>query len=227
VYGFRKIPKLVQNITMRVEEAIIEYERQPLTRQVLFNLLRDYESPSDKISELVKRGILTLVKAKVYVPGPNLKMRGPEPYLLANQLASPSYVSMETALSHWGIIPERVFEIASAFTGRSRIYETPVGRFRYTRFPLPYFSFGQVSLELAPRQVVLIANAEKALCDTVIATTGLLFRSPRNAKEWLLDNMRMERDILRELNTTGMREWINDAPKKESLGHLIKALEDL
>jgi hypothetical protein len=54
-------------------------------------------------------------------------MGPPEAFLLANQLASPSFVSFETALSHWRPIPERVYEVASAITGRSRAYSTPAG----------------------------------------------------------------------------------------------------
>lgn len=212
---------------MQFTEAIRKFEGQPLTRQILYFLLKDYKRPSDKVNELIKKGILSLVKAKVYVPGPNLKMRAPEPGLLANHLASPSYVSMETALSHWRLIPERVYEITSAITGRSRVYQTSYGRFRYTHLPLPWFSFGQVSTQLAPGQTVLMATSEKALCDTVIATAGLLFRNPGRAREWLLEEMRMDPDVLRTLNTGSIRSWLTEAPKKESLQQLIKALEEL
>jgi len=212
---------------MEFTEAIRNFEGQPITRQVLFSLLRDYKSPSDKITDLVRQGILTQVKAKIYIPGPGMRMQGPEPYLLANHLAAPSYVSMETALSHWRLIPERVYETTSATTARSRVYTTPAGRFRYTRLPLPYFSFGQLSIEMAPGQVVLLANAEKALCDTIIVTSGLLFRSPKVVKDWLLEDMRMERDALRTLDLGRIREWIAEAPKKASLQQLLRALEDL
>lgn len=212
---------------MQFTEAIRQFEGQPLTRQILLSLLKDYKSPSDKITELVKKGILTPVKAKIYVPGTNINMRGPEPDLLANHLASPSYVSMQTALSHWRLIPERVYEVTSAILGRSRVYETVVGRFRYTSLPLPYYSFGQTSVQLSPGQTALMAIPEKALCDTVIVTPGLLFRSIVHAKEWLIEDMRMDADLLSRINLALIGDWISEAPKKESLNQLVKALESL
>jgi hypothetical protein len=212
---------------MEIIEALRKFEGQPITRQVLLHLLKDYKYPSDKITDLVKKGFLTQVKAKVYIPGPQVSIRPPELFQLANQLASPSYISMEAALSHWGLIPERVYEITSAITGRARLYVTPVGRFRYTRLPLPYFSFGQCSIELLPAQVAIVGTAEKALCDTIIATSGLWFRSARMAKDWLLEEMRMDHSGLQMLNIGLIQEWLDDAPKKDSLQQLIKALEDL
>jgi hypothetical protein len=212
---------------MNLAENIRQFEGQPITRQLLLHVLHDYRHPQDKITDLVRDGVLTQVKSKLYVPGPNLKMRPPEPYLLANQVAGPSYVSMQTALSHWRLIPEQTFEITSAITGRSRVYMTPAGRFRYVHLPLPYFSYGQLSVKIAPGQIALMATLEKALCDTVLATPGLLFRSPRAAKKWLLEDMRMDREALKTINTVSIREWLAEAPKKESLQQLIKSLEDL
>ena len=123
---------------MKFGETIRGFEGQPLTRQILMDLLKDYKRPYDKISEMVKQGELIQVKRGIFVPGPKLHMGQPEPFLLANHLAGPSYVSLETALSHWGLIPEQVFETASATTGRSKSYRTQVGRFSYVHLPLPY-----------------------------------------------------------------------------------------
>lgn len=212
---------------MEFREAIRSFEGQPITRQILEGLLKNYKRPGDRITDLIKQGVLTQLKSKIYIPGPALKMRGPEPFLLANHLAGPSYVSMETALSHWHIIPERVYEISSATTGRSKIFSAAVNRYSYIHLPLPYFSFGQRSVEVATRQVAIIATPEKALCDTIIATSALLFRSTKQVKPWLLDDMRMDRDELRKLRPAIIRDWLPNAPKKESLEWLVKTLEEL
>ena len=189
--------------------------------------MKDYKRPWDKIHELTKQNMLVQVKRGVFVPGPALQIRQPEPYLLANHLAGPSYVSMETALSHWQLIPEQVYETTSAITGRSKTYETPMGRFSYRHLPLPYYSFGQQSLEIAKDQVVLIGTPEKALCDKIIVTAGLLFRSSAEVMDWLTEDMRIEKDRLHTLQTSKMPEWLKDAPKRESLRLLIKTLEKL
>ena len=82
---------------MEFNDAIQEYAEEPITRQLILSLLRDYKRPYDKINELVKQDILTPVKRGIFVPGPRLKMAGPEPFLLANHILGPSYISRESA----------------------------------------------------------------------------------------------------------------------------------
>jgi len=67
---------------MEFREAIRDYAEQPIPKQVVLDLLKDYKRPYDKINELVKQGILVLVKRGIYVPGPSLNMAKPEPSFL-------------------------------------------------------------------------------------------------------------------------------------------------
>ena len=190
-------------------------------------MLKDYKRPYDKINDLVRKQALIPVKKGIFVPGPSLHLRSPEPFLLANHLYGPSYISMETALSHWGLIPEKVFEISSATTGRSQSYETSIGRFSYSHLTLPYYSFGQQQVTMEENQVALVATPEKALCDKLVTTSGLLFRSLVQLKEWLIEDMRMDKDVLRRLQPRLIRSWLTNAPKKTTLQLLVKIIEDL
>lgn len=156
---------------MDFRESIQAYAEAPLTRQVMLHVLRDYRRPNDKINELITKGELTSLKKGLFVPGPSLNIRGPEPFLIANYLWRPSYVSMESALSYWGLIPERVYEISSVTPKNAKTYTTPIGRFSYSHASLPYYSFGIKSVAVSARQVVLIASPEKAICDMVIMTS--------------------------------------------------------
>lgn len=212
---------------MDFREAIREYEEQPITKQLLFDLLQEYKRPYDKITELVKQGILTSVKRGIYVPGPTLNIIKPESFLLANHLLGPSYISMESALSHWGLIPERVYEISSVTTQNSKIYKTSVGRFSYIHVPLPYYSFGIQQVELTKKQRVMMATPEKALCDKIITTPGILLRSIKQVMELLIDDLRIDEQMLHNLNTNEISTWIMDSPKKNSITLLIKALKEL
>lgn len=212
---------------MAFQEAIQDYAEQPITKQALLDLLKDYKRPYDKITELGKQGLLVLVRRGVYIPGPNLNIAKPESLLLANHLLGPSYVSLETALSHWGLILERVFETSSVTTQKSAVYKTPAGRFSYTHIPLPYYSFGIQQVELTKKQMVLMATPEKAICDKIITTSGLLLRSSKQVKELLMDDLRIERSMLRNLNHKEISKWLIDAPKKSSLNMLIKTLKEL
>ncbi|MEP6795506.1 MAG: hypothetical protein ABJB16_14345 [Saprospiraceae bacterium] len=210
---------------MEFREAIQAYAEQPITKHILLNLLKDYKRPYDKINELVKQGVLVVVKRGIYITGQNQHTAIPEPFLLANHLLGPSYVSLDSALSYWGLIPERVYETSSMTIHTSKIYKTPVGVFSYIHTPLPYYSFGIKQLELTKKQSVLIATPEKALCDKIITTSGILLRSVKQVKEFLTDDLRMEESALRQLNVNEINSWVIDAPKKTSLNMLIKTLK--
>jgi hypothetical protein len=201
---------------------------QPLSHQLLVSIFKGYERPNDKIYQLAKEGIIQSVKKGLYVVGPALNSdRRPEPFLIANHILGPSYVSVETALSYHGLIPERVYEIASMTTQAPRKFNTPLGTFTYTRLPLPYYSFGIRSEKLADDQYAMVASPEKALCDKIITTSGLLLRSKKAAKEFLIENMRMGEDVLRQLNIKEMTSWIKGSLKEESLSMVVNAIQEL
>lgn len=208
-------------------EAISNYEEEPITKQIILDLLKDYDRPYDKINELTKKGQLQLVKRGVYVPGNKSKIKGPTVLLLANHIWGPSYISLETALSYWGLIPEKVVETTSITTAKSKIYKTLFGRFSYRNMSLPYYSFGIRRVELTKRQAVLIASPEKALCDKIIVTPGILLRSTMQTLEFLVDDLRIEKDMLINLDKEEINKWIADAPKKNSLQMLVKTLKEL
>ncbi|REA63758.1 hypothetical protein DSL64_04845 [Dyadobacter luteus] len=200
---------------------------QPLTHQLLTSFLKDYKRPNDKIHELISAGIIQSVKKGIYLPTKNLTNVRTEPFLLANHLLGPSYISFDTALSYYGLIPERVFEISSGTTKVARQFQTPVGSFSYTRLPLPYYSLGIQTLSIAEKQNVIIATPEKALFDKVAYSAGIILRSQTAAAEYLLDNLRMDEHQLKELNTDAMETWLEDSPKQTSLTMVLKLLRTL
>lgn len=204
-----------------------EYAEIPVTHQIVAEILAEYDRPNDKIGELLKSGELQSLRRGLYMSGPEADLPAPEPFLIANHLRGPSYVSLEAALWHWGIIPERVYEVSSVTLKTSKIYVNPAGRFSYQHLAAPYYSFGIRSVRLTSKQHALVASPEKAICDKIILTSGILLRSVHQAKEFLIEDMRMDEDILRRLDLSAMRAWIEDAPKKNSLAMLVKMLETL
>jgi len=213
---------------MDYRPALTLLSNQPLSHQLLVSIFKEYERPNDKIYQLAKEGVIQSIKKGLYVVGPALNAdRRPEPFLLANHILGPSYVSVESALSYHGLIPERVYEIASMTTQAPRKFNTPLGTFTYTRLPLPYYAFGIRSEKLAEDQYAMVASPEKALCDKIITTSGLLLRSRKAAKEFLLENMRMDEDVLRQLNTKELASWVKGILKEESLSMVVNALQEL
>lgn len=212
---------------MNFREDIEKYTAAPLSRHLILDLLNDYKRPNDKISELVKAGLLTILKNGLYIPGIKSKLRTAEPFLIANHLWGPSYVSMESALSYWGMIPERVYEITSMTTKASKKYENPIGRFTYKHADVPYYSLGIKQVLLKEEQTAMVASPEKALCDKIITTSGVFFRSVKQAHEFLLEDMRIAEEDLSTLDVDEMNTWVKYAPKRSSLEILIKALVHL
>jgi hypothetical protein len=191
------------------------------------DMLKEYKRPHDKIDELVKQQMLVQVKRGLYIPGPKLNIASPEPFLIANHLYGPSYVSIDSALSYWGLIPERVYEISSVTRNISKTFKTAVGRFSYTYMPLPYYSFGIRQVALTKRQTVLMASKEKALCDKIITTSGVLLRSIKQTLALLIEDFRIDKSLLRSLDTTSIDNWLKDAPKENSLKILVKTIKSI
>lgn len=82
---------------------------------------------------------------------------------IANKLYYPSYISLETALSHYHIIPEVVYATTSVTLKISREFTTPQGTFIYQRIKKKAFT--GYGLQKIDRYNVLIAEPEKALAD--------------------------------------------------------------
>jgi hypothetical protein len=156
-----------------------------------------------------------------------MDLPSPEPFLIANHLRGPSYVSLESALSYWNMIPERAYETSSVTIKTSKLYKTPVGRFSYQQLKIPYYSYGIKNIKYSSKQTILIASREKALCDKIVLTPKINLRSIKQTKEFLIEDLRMDSEVLSTLNIKVMELWVKDAPKKNSLKMLIKTLIEL
>jgi hypothetical protein len=212
---------------MDLNSQIAKYNNQAISYHLLRSLLTKYKRPNDKINELVKKGVLTSLKKGLYIAGPILSKTKPEPFLLANHIWGPSYVSLDSALSHYGFIPERVYGTTSVTIKNAKTFVTPAGIFSYVRLYSPYYAFGIRQLQVSNEQFALIASPEKAVCDKIIITSGTILRSKRNVLEYLTEDLRMDIQMLRTLDTKLISEWIIDAPKKTSIEKLVKALTEL
>lgn len=212
---------------MNFRTLIKDYAEAPISRHLILELLHNYQSPNDKISELIKNKELISLRRGLYITGPKTDLPTPEPFLIANHLRGPSYVTLESALSYWNMIPERTFEISSVTIKTSKTYKNPVGRFSYKQLNIPYYSYGIKNIKYSPKQTVLIASPEKALCDKIVLTPKVNLRSIKQTQEFLMEDIRINREVLSTLDTEVMKLWITNAPKKNSLKMLIKTLKEL
>jgi predicted transcriptional regulator of viral defense system len=88
------------------------------------------------LERYTKRGVLVRLKGGLYV----LKNNYPSLYLIANRLYSPSYVSLETALSFYRLIPETVYAITCATTKVTRQFIAGGANFKYHKIKKSAFT---------------------------------------------------------------------------------------
>ena len=89
----------------------------------------------------------------------------PTKFEIANKLYQPSYISFETALSHYSIIPETVYTITSTTTKRSKEFNVQNSVFKYYKIKRKLF-FGYQPRKIKDK-TILIAEKEKALLDYI------------------------------------------------------------
>jgi predicted transcriptional regulator of viral defense system len=102
--------------------------------------------------------------------GPYRKLT-PHPFVLANAMKNASYVSLQSALAYFGMIPEHVPAVTSVTTQRPARVETPLGRFLFRHVKKDWFR-GYTHMDFGFGQKAFIATPEKALLDLVYLTPG-------------------------------------------------------
>jgi hypothetical protein len=212
---------------MKIEMNLSKYGDQPISTSLLLGLLKGYSRPYDKIMEMMNQGIIVQLRKGLYLTTPLVSVKTPEPFLIANHLYGPSYVSLDSALFQWGLIPERVFEISSVTPKISKRFLAQNIVYSFTHLPVAYYPLGIQSLSLTETQTVLIASPEKALLDKVITTSGVNLRSKNQAMAFLVEDLRIEKDQLRELNLREIVKWLPVCPKRSSIKMLVESIAGL
>jgi hypothetical protein len=212
---------------MNLRRKIKTYTHAPISHNVIMEALATYSRPNDKISEMIKSGELVSLRRGLYVPGPELDLPIPESFVIANHLRGPSYVSLESALSYWDLIPERVYETSSVTTKTTKTYQTSLGRYSFQHLTTPYYSFGIRSVRLTEQQTALIASPEKAVCDKIVLTAGVILRSISQTMDFLIEDLRIDEEQLQTLDVSTIETWVEDAPKRSSLQMLVNTLQGL
>ena len=176
----------------RIQAEIFDY-------QTLTEVLKGLSSPRDKITDMLRQGIIIRVKKGLYVFGERYRKYSYSKELLANLVYGPSYVSLDYALAYYGIIPERVEVLTSVTLSRSRRFITPVGLFIYKQIPARAYEIGMVRVEADHNQAFLIASPEKALADKIVSARGVRVASAAEMSRFLEEDLRIDSGALGSL----------------------------
>jgi predicted transcriptional regulator of viral defense system len=117
---------------------------------------------ANKVYQL-RRGLYTLA--------PPYQKINPHPFLVANRMILASYVSLQSALAYYSMIPEYVPVTTSVTTGRPSHWKTSIGIFNFRHIQVDFFYSYQL-VDLGEKQQAFIATPEKALLDLVYLESG-------------------------------------------------------
>lgn len=157
---------------------------QPLFETGL--LLAGDVDPGDvrrQLSRWVSAGRIQQLRRGLYALAPPYQKIAPHPFLVANALVTGSYVSGQSALAFYGLIPEYVPITLSVTTSRPAQWE---GGYIF-RHIAPHLFFGYQSVELPQEQRAFVATPEKALLDLAHLTPNS--DSPDFLNELRLQNL--------------------------------------
>ncbi|MBI2464643.1 hypothetical protein HYV64_00740 [Candidatus Shapirobacteria bacterium] len=116
------------------------------------------------VKDFIKNNVLiSIEKNKYSITGKSINT-----FEIANFLYQPSYVSLETALNHWGVLSQFPFEITN-ITSKKSVKKNIDGKiYSYNHIAPKYFGM------FTKKNNILIALPEKALFDQLyLASKGL------------------------------------------------------
>jgi predicted transcriptional regulator of viral defense system len=131
----------------------------------------------NNLSRWIKKGLLIRLR-QGYFTFPEYKGKPDYAWYFANRMYRPSYISLHTALSFHGIIPESVVQITSVTSLKTAYFENTFGEYSYKTLKKELM-FGYALKPVSDGRTLQIADPEKALSD-------LLYLYP---EYWTTQNM--------------------------------------
>ncbi len=155
-----------------------------------------------QIYRWVKEGRLIRLRQNLYTLNNEERKSPVSPLWLSAQLYWPSYISLEHALSFYGLIPEAAYQLTCVTTLKTKTFKNAFGGFSYHTIQ-PGCFFGYRTMNTAEKQSFWIADPEKALLDFVYLSIP---KKVKLNKELFLENYRLQN--LDQLKITKLRNYI-------------------
>ncbi|MFZ0473307.1 MAG: type IV toxin-antitoxin system AbiEi family antitoxin domain-containing protein [Bacteroidales bacterium] len=170
----------------------------------------------NNLGRWVKKGYLVRMRQGYYA-FPDYKEQKDFAWYFANRIYKPSYISLHTALSFYGIIPEAVIQITSVTTLKTAIFSNGFGEYSYKNVK-DDLMFGYDLKEMEGGRRIMFATPEKALID-------LLYLYPFYNSEHEISELRLDESFMgEELNMERLLEYANRIGNK-ALSRRINILQ--
>ncbi len=139
-----------------------------------------------QLSRWKASGRIYQLRRGLYALAPPYQKVRPHPFVIANHLVRASYVSCQSALAHYGLIPEAVPSTISVTSARPARWQTAFGDYEFHHIQRDLL-LGYQMTDLGGGQQAFVATREKALLDLVYLQPG--GDSPAFLQELRLQNL--------------------------------------
>ena len=136
-----------------------------------------------------KKGLLLRLRSGYYAFPEYLHQAGYAHYI-AGRIYRPSYISLHSALSFFGMIPESVVQITCITSLKTAVFNNDFGEFSY-RNVKENLMFGYEPQTLADGKTFMLASPEKALLD-------LLYLYPFYRDAAAMEDLRLDEYFMHE-----------------------------
>ena len=181
----------------RLVKAILRNIQVPIFTSHDISLLVP-ETPEARYA-LVKRAIadgdLIRIKRGLYTLSPLYRKNAVHPFAVSQMIITRSYISLESALSSWGWIPEAVRSITAVTIDYPTEFNTPLGHFTYERVVQKTLFAAVERLQDGYGNVYFQATPLKALADYIY-----LHRLNWDSSIPLLESLRIDEDSLHDIS---------------------------
>ena len=163
---------LWQDIRMEFDRLLEIVGNEPLFETAL--LLAGDVNPTNirrQLTRWTQAGRLYQLRRGLYALAPPYQKRKPHPFTIANRMVRASYVSCQSSLAHYDLIPEYSPTIISVTSARPARWDTLLGTFVFRHIKTEYFQ-GYELMDLGGDDQAFLACPEKALLDLIYLTPG-------------------------------------------------------
>lgn len=196
----------------------------PVTSSVIASLYPDVKTKFAKVAQLERAGEIIRLRRNLFVVNPEETGLPLSSGLIANHLLAPSYVSMQTALRYYGLIPEAVYTIQSMTFKAAKEFNTPVGNYCYYHISRETYPIGITQIKEG-NSVYIMATPEKALCDLIANQPGINLRYKKEALEFLEENLRFDMDKFCKFKPEIFLAYAKNGKKSTSILTILKLLQ--
>jgi len=122
------------------------------------------------VNKAIKKEEIIQIRRGLYLLADRYRQKKLSKFFLASRIVSHSYLSLDSALSYHGWIPEHVTTVTSILArGRTKQFITPFGEFIFYQLPVNEYEFftGVTRIEEISEEPFLLASPLRALADYV------------------------------------------------------------